>query len=185
MKHCFRATIGFALLCILAPASVPAGVGYLGLYADAQGTSCELYDPGNALITVYVVHKFFSSGDATGSRFRMVSPAGAAWMYLTFNTPFVPIGTADVDLSLGYGQCLTETTMIGSALWFSVSPSPACGMLNMAPATHFATMIATDCNFSEFPINGRYAVVNVDNSCCCDCGATKQSTWGAVKALYR
>ena len=186
MKHCERATIAIILLSILAPVFALAGVGHLGIYADDQGTTCELRDPGNSLITGYIVHKFGLPGDnATGCRFRIEVPAAATWMYLTFSTPFVPVGTANLDLSVDYGVCLETTTLIGSALWYSTTPCPPCGAIAMKPAPGFETMIATDCTFAEFPISGYNAVVNADASCCCDCWATRPSTWGSVKALYR
>jgi hypothetical protein len=184
MKICMSMVMVAVMLCSLATVPSHADVGRLSLSTDDTGWLCEFNDPGGVLITVFVVHKLYI-GNSTGVRFRIEPPAGAAWSYLGFNTTFVPIGTANLDLSVGYGQCLTGSATVGTALWYSFAASPSCGTLAIEPATGFQTMIATDCSFGEFPITGSNGVVNGNNSCCCNCGATKPTTWGSVKGLYR
>jgi hypothetical protein len=81
--------------------------------------------------------------------------------------------------------CFTADVAVGQALWFSVVASPTCGNLAITPAEVFPEILATSCTFEELSISGYRAIVNPIASCCCNCGPTKQSTWGSVKALYR
>jgi hypothetical protein len=100
MKHCYRAVIALALMCVLASGTSHAGlVGNLSLYADDGMSSCEIVDPGGGLISVYLVHRLYAGDEATGIRFRLDSPAGANWIYLTFLTPFTSSGAGNSEQS--------------------------------------------------------------------------------------
>ena len=178
------AALAVALCCVLLPAPATAGAGYLMIFAD-QPERCEFSDPGNAVITAHVLHKLSFGESATGVRFRVESPAGATWNYFGFSTTFVPVGEANSDLSVAYGQCLDAATDIGTVWWISVVASPTCGTLAVKPAQGFQVIIATDCVFTELAIGAYGGIVNPDNSCCCSCWTAEKSTWGGVKALYR
>jgi hypothetical protein len=180
---------GLLFLLILA-ISVPAlaqypdgATGDISAYADDQGTSCDLAaNGGNALIPLFIVHKFSDGGSATGARFKVTVPAGVS--VFGFNTTFVPIGNITSDLSLGYGVCISTTTSLGSVTAFSSTPSPVCSYVSVVAADNFSDPITTDCSFGEYKVEVGQAIVNNDGSCACNI-ATQPSTWGKVKSLYR
>ena len=68
------------VISVPAFAQYPDGAtGDISAYADDQGTSCDLVaNGGNALIPLYIVHKFSDGGSATGSRFKVTVPTGVS-----------------------------------------------------------------------------------------------------------
>ena len=183
MTHCKSAFLALLLVGVT-PLTVHADNGYLGVYTDATGSSCNFFDPGFAPVTGYVIHKFSpGGGTAYASRFSLKHPAN--WQPLSFTTPFAHVGVMQSDLAVNYGQCITTNTVIGTAMWFSVSPSAACAQLNVQAPDGFPNVVIADCAFNEVLGAGLTAYINFTTACCCDCIGTEQSTWGSVKALYR
>jgi hypothetical protein len=171
-------------LLLLLPAAAQPGVGWLGIYGDDQGNLYTISDPGsNSLLTLYIIQRFNPQDECTGVRFRIQTPTGASWTYLTFASSFTTIGTANTDISIGYGGCLTSATVIGEVLYLSVVKSPACGIVSIQPAELQTSVLASDCTFTEFTMRSYEAYVNPDGSCYP--GPTMPTTWGRVKALYR
>jgi len=148
-----------------------AFAGHIGVYTDATGASCSFAPGFNPTVTI--IEKF--STGSTGLRFKMdPGPNGV----FGFNTPFVPVGALTTDLSLAYGQCLSGSIVLGTAIM-----SLASGQLNILAADGFPHILYTDCIFAELEGTGGRAYVGTTG----DCGeiATEQSTWGQVKSLYR
>lgn len=160
------------MVAALMISSVAMAGSHFGVYADGTANSCVLA-PGFTS-TAAVVEKF--SAGSTGSRFKVVLPAGSS--FFSFNTTFVPIGTLTSDLSLGYGQCLNGTIPLGTIVAI-LNP----GTISVLPADAFANIIFTDCSFGEYNGTGGFAYVGGTG----DCGevATESTTWGQVKSLYR
>jgi len=150
-----------------------ASANHFGVYLDGTGSSCDLGAPGfNPGATV--IEKF--SLGSTGSRFKVTLPAGTS--FFGFNTPFVPIGSLPSDLSLGYGQCLNGSIVLGT-----ITAIYTAGTLSVLPADNFTNIIFTDCLFGEYNATGGNAYVGGTGNC--NEVATEASTWGNVKALYR
>jgi hypothetical protein len=165
------------MLAVLMISAVSANaIEHIGIYADANGTSCILASGFNP--NVYVVEK--TTTGSTGSRFY-VDP-GAGNSIFGFTTAFVPVGNINSDLSLAYGGCNTGTFALGTIL---MSLTPGAGPLRVLPAIGFATIIYTDCSFGEYPATGGKAYVTPGTGSCEEPLATQPSTWGQVKALYR
>jgi hypothetical protein len=160
------------MVAVLMISSVAMAGGHFGVYTDANANSC-LLAPGFTS-TATVVEKF--SAGSTGSRFKVILPAGSS--FFSFNTTFVPIGTLTSDLSLGYGTCLNGTIPLGQIVAI-LNP----GTIQVLAADNFSTIIYTDCSFGEYPATGGLAYVGTTG----DCGevATENSSWGQVKSLYR
>jgi hypothetical protein len=170
------------LVVLASPAFGRDPVGDVSAYADAAGTDCNITDNGGGgLLTIYVVHKFRPGESANGLRFKMDSPAGATWNYLSFSSTFTTVGQANSDISVGYGVCQSTTTTTGSALYLSIVASPSCGYVNFVPG--FTPVIATACDFGEHPLDHGQGIVNPTGACQCNV-ATQPTSWGKVKALY-
>jgi hypothetical protein len=177
------ALIMVCLLALSAPAyaQLDGHVGDISAYADDTGSSCNINAPGGGgLLNVYIVHKFSDGGGATGCRFKVLFPA-TGLSYVTFSTTFTPIGNPTIDLSLGYGGCITTTTNLGNLLFINTAAVPACGYVTFtAPDGGFyATPIATDCVFGEYVVKTGSGIMNPDGSCQCNV-ATEPTSWGKV-----
>jgi len=154
--------------------STAAMADSIGVYSDATGSFCNLGNiAGQFSPTATVIHR---SLGATGSRFKVTFPAGTT--FFGFNTPYVPVGALNTDLSLGYGQCLTGSIVLGT-----INAIYGAGTGKVEKADLQPIILYTDCLFAELPATGWSFLVNgVGDPCIV---AVEPSTWGSVKALYR
>jgi len=165
------------LISCLLVISTTAWADVISVFSDASGASCSIGAPGVFSPTATVIHKF--STGATGSRFKVTFPAGTA--FFGFNTPYVPVGALNTDLSLGYGQCLNGLIVLGT-----INAIYGVGLGQVEKADLQAMILYTNCLFAELPATGGKFVVGSGNGNYY-CGETpvEPSTWGSVKALYR
>jgi hypothetical protein len=160
--------------CFLMIAS-SAMADHIGVYRDATGSSCNLGNiAGQFSPTATVIH--WSTGGATGSRFKVTFPAGTS--FFGFNTPYVPVGALNTDLSLGYGQCLSSSIILGT-----INAIYGAGTGKVEKADLQPMILYTDCVFAELPATGGSFLVNGLGDPCIV--AVEPSTWGKVKSLYR
>jgi hypothetical protein len=160
-------------ICLLMVSSA-ALADHIGVFSDGTGGTCYLGAAGQFSPTATVIHKFTTG--ATGSRFKVTFPAGTA--FFGFNTPYVPVGALNSDLSLGYGQCLTGSIVLGT---INAIYGAGTGQVNTADLQAF--ILYTNCLFAELPASGGQFFVGPFGDCPHD--AVEPSTWGSVKALYR
>lgn len=126
---------------------------------------------------------------------------GVRFSVYTQNVSWVPVGVLSnyttvgnwTDLSVGFGSCVTTPVVAATVRYLSPGMSP-CGTVNVGSAPLFGAPLGSRCDFTEFSIAGGSMTVNgvydtppggFDPDCFCPPVATKQSTWGQVKALYR
>jgi hypothetical protein len=164
-------------------ANVHAQTTKVELFADANGTSCELVDQGTALRSIYVFHT--GTASSTGLRFKVSKPdcwLGATWVGDV--SPFVTVGSSSLDWSVAYVACKTLPVYVGQINYFATGASLPCCEIVAQPAFQF---VWTDCDFGEHPlVAGQKVVINANESCRCGGPlATETSTWGRVKSLYR
>lgn len=163
------------LLLLLAAVliSPPARADHIGIFADGTGSSCVL--SVGVTTTATVIHKFATG--ATGARFRVDFSGATGSAYYNFNTTFTTVGTLNDDLSLGYGQCLSGSFVLGTVVALL-----APGQIYVRPANGSSSIIYTNCSFAEIVASGGQA--SIDNSLCMANG-TASATWGQIKSLYR
>ena len=168
MKKLLLLTLCFSLLASAAFAD------HIGVFSDATGGNCYLGAPGQFNPNATVIHKFTTG--ATGSRFKVTFPAGTA--FFGFNTTYVPVGALNSDLSLGYGQCLSGSIVLGT-----INAIYTAGTGQVEKADLQAFILYTNCLFAELPASGGQFFVGPFGDCPHD--PVEPSTWGSVKALYR
>jgi len=161
------------MVAVLMVSSV-AMADHIGVYADGTGASCGLGAAGSFNPNAAVIHKF--TVGATGSRFKVVFPPGTS--FFGFNSPFVPVGQLNSDISLGYGQCLSGNIVLGT-----INAIYGAGVGSVTAADLQPIILYTDCSFGEYPATGGTFYVGTTGPC--NEVATEPSTWGQVKALYR
>ena len=161
--------------CLLVISSA-AWADHFGVYSDGTGTSCALGNiAGQFSPTATVIHRF--TAGATGSRFKVTFPPGTA--FFGFNTPYVPVGALNSDLSLGYGTCLSGSIVLGT-----INAIYGAGTGQVEKADLQPKIIYTDCLFGEYEATGGSFFVNGTGPCD-NSTPVEPSTWGSVKALYR
>jgi hypothetical protein len=152
--------------------STTALADHIGLYSDQTGTSCSLAPGFNT--TAAVIHK--NTAGATGSRFKIVFPAGTS--AVAFSTPYVFVGNLTSDLSLAYGQCLSSTIVLGT-----ITAMLGSGSGSVRTADGHPFILYTNCSFAEAEATGGGFGVGTTSNC--EGLGSQSSTWSEVKALYR
>jgi hypothetical protein len=159
--------------------------GYIALFFDQPAYSNRCYDDLTAaLVPVYVVHQL--TPGATASQFMVVSGGGFNCVY-TGEIIAVPvsIGSTQSGISVSYGGCVPSTILIATMNYFCQGISPANAYLEVVPdpAAPTGTIEVVDCSFVKLVAYGGRAYFNTDQPWLC-VDPTRQTSWGAVKALY-
>jgi hypothetical protein len=177
-----------AVAALAAPAA--AQTGDISVYADAAGTSCSVSDNTApfAFIDTYIFHKHLVGG-ATASQWRVDLTGGTTMTYSgqTEAPGMLLIGQANDDLSVAYGGCLAGDILLVTVRYIGVGTSPPCSgvEVNPAPSSPIPGEVAiADCAFQFAVVGQGQAIINEDVSCPCNV-AVAQTTWGAIKALYK
>ena len=178
----------------LAISSVAAHADHIGIYSDQAGGSCYFSSlvPPPGSNNAYVIHRF--NVGSTASQFKVIDTSGLFATTQTFPAGYLTIGTWNTDLSIAYGGCVIGDHVVAtlSFLWFGAPVN--CGQtLAVAPAPTSpipGEVALVDCaqpsGNLETATAGTFFLTSGCPSGPCDLGTpTEQSTWGAVKALYR
>jgi hypothetical protein len=169
--------------------TAPGSPGSISAYGDAQGTSCYAFD-GGGLVTVFLWHT--NTDGATASQF-LLDVAAAGWTWLGDNWNFTTvIGQSTTGVSVAYGACLTSPISLGTINFFGNS-APTCTRIGIVPdpATLTGEIEAVDCDETKFFPTGGMMYVNPDITCTCNAcpppppSPVEESTWGAIKSMYR
>lgn len=156
--------LGVCLLSLVQPASAE----WIVIYGDEAGYRCGLASAGYAQ-----VHVFDYTATASGTRFRLDASNAPGTTLLWFTSPYAFTGDVNSMISIDYGACLGGSFKVGT-----LDLVAACGWLGFQDVTFI------DCAHNEttgagwpFPVCAEYEW--------CPPFATRESTWGSVKALYR
>jgi len=170
----------------------------LEFHSDEALTSCELAVTSPGLIKVHVL--VTGDGPLGGVNFKALKPPcmrSAVWLTDVWNQPtiYVVVGTTQrPDGVILIPNCepdppntLRFLPVYLGWIWFSVTePTDPCCVYGPGPSpTRTAPTFWLCTDYDERPIAARPLVMNPNESCRCDVPlATRQTTWGAVKALY-
>ena len=176
----------FLSLGILLTAGMAFGqAGYIGLFSDVGYTNCTMYDaPG--LETIYAVHK--ASTGSTACQFKIaVDPGMTCTGVGVINAFPTTIGTPGTGISVAYGACYPSDILLLTWNFFCSGTSTPCSMLQVVPdpSALSGTIEVVDCDLFKLVGGGSIMFVNPDGNC--DCGEivpVRESSWGAIKALY-
>lgn len=177
-----------ALVAMAAPAA--AQLGDISTYADQPGSSCTIVDNQPfAFIESYLIHK--NTGGATASQFAITSTGGSTLQLIQIIVDPTMLSLGDQnDLSIAYGGCRTGDVYLANVRYIGSGTSTPCARLTLsaAPTSPIPGEVAmVDCALPSgnlaVPATGQ-AIINPDITCQCDVAVT-ETTWGAIKALYR
>lgn len=159
-------------------------------YADQAGTSCSIPDVGAGIHDIFLIIKH-NTGGVRVVKFKVtwthtMTPVGE-----TVVPGFVSIGTAANGIEVGFPDCHPEDLYFMKVTFFGSGSSPACSYFSVVahPLSEVpGEVIQVDCNLpfgNIHAIPGGQAIINTV-PVTCDCNvAVNETTWGAVKALYR
>jgi hypothetical protein len=187
MKLLVFSAVLAALLCS-ATCLFGQAVGIISVFSDETGFSggCSVYE-SNGELTVYVVHDYL--GHAAGSRFRVVTSTGFTGVYLHSEVSATMIYSGNVleGVHVGYVSCRTARVTVASVTFATSGTSNPCSTINLAPDPSAPSGMVEiyDCDGLTYTQDDNWQLV-VNASCLSECPVgVDNSTWGAIKALYR
>jgi hypothetical protein len=193
-------TIALAVLLLAVTFSTVFAQNYrLEFYADEALTSCDLAVTGPGLVKVHML--ITGEGNLWGISFKAVKPPcmqNASWIADVWQQAGLVGNNGNTQATRGEGvdvafDCVPLPRYIGW-IWFSVTgPIPACCAYSPQHGSYSGdvgfpgNMEILLCGPGlPVPMGGRGVVINPDATCACNLPLpTKQTTWGAVKDLYR
>jgi hypothetical protein len=159
--------------------------GSVGIYANAEGTDCNLPDVAHGLTRYYVVHTI--SDAATGCAYSAPKPACFTGTWLSDTNPFpVTIGSSQAGVSIGYGSCRYGSVLVQTLSFFTNASTPNCCFYPVRGIPTSGEVEVVDCLFNLRFAQGVTSMVNATSGCPCS-GINvrvEESTWGRVKSLY-
>jgi len=188
----------YLIVCVLAAAVYASPVvaqNRIELHPDINMGACAISEPlMPPIVQVFV----FITGPATatGARFAVPKPdcwVGSTWLGDALAPGTAVIGTSQTDWSLAFyaggwpcSGSQTPPIYLGAISFLITNQALPCCKVEAVPGLTYAF---SDCNFEEHVLEPSVPMmVNPDESCGCQGGilmATKTSTWGGVKAMYR
>jgi hypothetical protein len=160
--------------------------GLVGLYFDQNGSDCDLETPGGELAYLYVF-AHLDSFAATGAELRLELPEGMSLVGETHG-PLVAasIGNLASGLALALQRCAYDASLylVRASLWIEPGIGTAYVRAKPNPSSDFLGISGCDPDHTLHPMVGGVAVINGN----CILGepiAVHETTWGAIKTLYR
>jgi len=169
--HAHRATTLFlsAIATFALAFADSAHASTIGLYSDADGSSCSFSGNDPGVVTAYVVVHPDGYG-VRGVRFAASIPAclGAVFLSETPLPGVVSIGTSETGISLSTASCgLTPQTLLEINYYRNGSTS-ACCEFSIGPDQSTGSIEAVACDFSPGSITPITSHFNADATCPCN-----------------
>jgi FlgD Ig-like domain len=141
--------------------------GYIGVFADNAGLSCNL--PGSAgAVYYYFVH--VNALGATASQWAAPKPSCLTGTRLADLPVFaINLGTTETGITIGYGSCKVGTFLIMTALYEVTSATDCCPFSVVAdPYLASGRIEVPDCDFNLTYGEGLTGIVNSNPTCQCN-----------------
>jgi hypothetical protein len=184
-------------LLLFTATSAMAQPGWIGVFADAGGTSGDIQDTVPGLLTVYIVH--VNTPGATACQFSMPHPwcFGATYLSEAPTPPYIAIGNSQTGVAIAYGGCIPGPNHVLTIQYFGQGDTPSCCCLYVEPDPTATPpgIYVTDC--SDPPLlleaHGGITAINSNSGCtdwylpdgCInDPVPVEDTSWGAIKAIY-
>ena len=159
-----------------------AQAGSIGVFADPQGTNCNL-DNTSGSMDVYCVH--VDTPGTTMCQFA-IEIIGVALTNIGETSSFSTLGNSQDGIGISYGSCLASPIHLLTITYNGVSDP--CDMIRVVddPTAIPPGIYMTGCSvgIDVHVASGGAAYINNDGSCPCDV-PLEETNWGRVKALFR
>ncbi len=156
-----------SLILLLVSTSAAAQQAEIGIYNDANRSSCSLSDAGAGLISAYVV---VNSNGLTGVRFSIPKPDCFNAVWVGENSDFPLIGDSQTDISIAMGTCAQGATHVLTIMYQKSSSTAACCEIQVKAAQGQSDIQYSDCSFVERPMAAKSAFINGNATCACTPG---------------
>jgi hypothetical protein len=166
------------------PPPPPPG-GSIGLFSDATGTECSLFDDaGPQMLDVYVVHVGHLGGDAAW--FSAPAPACFSSAVYVSDTAVFPntTGNSQTGVQVVYTGCTPAPVHVLTIHYFVQGLTPSCCYYPVLPHSGHADIEARACGTEVFVATSGVGIINPTAQCSCNV-PVKDATWGRIKSLYR
>jgi hypothetical protein len=176
----------------LAASPALAQWGDISAYNDQAGTNCNVSDVGAAIHDVFIVLKHNTSG-VTAARFKVENLTTMAQIGEQAAPGTLTIGTAAAGIDVAFTTCQAFDAYLMKVTYFGSGSSAPCSYINVLahPGSQVpGETVIVDCTLPFGVVRAvprGQAIVNPGPPPAqCDCNvASSESTWGAIKALYR
>jgi len=169
------------------------------MQGDLDGYECFVLDTQPKVQTLAVLH---NSWGTVASRFKIEAGPGVTMTYLSETHNFaMTSGNTQSGISICYNECLLGDVIVASMSYMGYGTSENCGQLNVVPYPGSQTVEAVRCDglavqalawdlyvFNSFSGCGcpeAHSFEGVPQQFGCSPLLVRNSTWGAIKALYR
>ena len=167
-----RLAVFACLLLLVAEFALAQSGGVVCLFADPQGTNCNITDTSPGILRVYVVHK--QALEVTALVFRAPKPTCMQGVtYLSDSPVFtITMGNSQTGATVGYGVCKSGSIHALTINYFGVgTTSPDCPY-PVLPDPNEDRIWAADCDFQEVEVQGGLTYVNSSLPCQCSGSTT-------------
>jgi hypothetical protein len=179
-----KAIVLLLILLLLAAGPAASQTEAVGVFADPEGTDCNLQDRVPAACTFYVVH--LNAVNRTGVEFWPAPPGCSEMIPLNWSSEMpVATGAYHTGFSVAYGQPLSGNILVMQLHFFCQGLSSLCCAFSVIAHEATGQLVTADAAHELHPIIGQTSIINPTNSCGCNVVSNRESTWGKVKALYR
>jgi hypothetical protein len=187
-----RRALALIAVCVASGLLAPSdGVAdAIVIMSDTNLSRCEVVDAGPGTFEAYVFHAF--GEENLGSGFKIGGSEGFSGVFQSVQYPseIFPLGDITAEgVSLGYGGCYSDPhKLIATLTYATFGTSETCSSIMVLPREESGLVEVYRCAYLVEPALAGSMVVNPGNGCwdACQNGVpTRETTWGAVKALYR
>jgi hypothetical protein len=197
--HFQSGVIVAALLFLNGGLARSAAAYTIELSAAQFSSECNL--PSNpGLRTVYIRETFNLGSMAT--RFKLALATGATITYVSETHPYTSVGNTQSGISICYGSCVSGSILVATVTYMSTGTDQNCSQLLVVPHPNAETVEILTCDGIPTATFNRDLNLLSPGGVPCGCSpshmfpgtphqfdcmtiATKNSTWGSIKALYR
>jgi hypothetical protein len=172
----------FALL-LLSGAAFAGPTGYMGLYADADHTVCEVINPGGFYPFELWIWCLPSDLGQICAEFMICYPPNVITSTVTFNTPIISVTLGDLStgLSVCYVNCLWDWNWPAHQLIYLTDTTPA--FIEICPHPDVGVYQFANCE-PGYPTEPILILNHLALNQSCVIG-TENVSWGAIKSLYK
>ena len=171
------------LLVALLVLPMSASADHVGIYNDANGTSCFLANP-SGLVSVYIVH-IYTLG-TRGSQFTFQDQSGQLFLAAVPLDGSIPVGDPSTGIQVAYSDCYVGHFAPFRLDYLITTPIVPCqNRLRILPYPGDTNVMVVDCSLLFKPATGGEFVFGPPECTGCSANPTAETTWGGVKALYK
>jgi len=158
----------------------------VGFYGNAEGTVHAVYDAGPGTLDIYVVLRNYEASVGSGSvRFSAVPPPCFEAVYVGETSSYTVIGDSQTGARVWHMMCFPGVYLLMTISFTVQGGTWDCCWFEPQPFPGESQVYATDCSLSGSEwIDTEGLWVNPNNPMTCT-APVEETTWGAIKAMYR